>query len=1419
MKTFIIWLLFPLIALGADKKISDLNSLGHASFQTNDLLVIVDTNATETKNTTLGDFDFRYFLKGTDILAIASGGTGLSSVPAAGNFFYSNGTSNVLLGASCTAGQVLQVNGSHVWSCTTPATGGTVNTILVGTGMTGGGSSSTVSVGVNNELQALSALSTTGFVKRTGSATYSTPSVDLTADVTGALPIANGGTGQTSANPAFNALAPAQTSNSGKFLTTDGTDTSWATVSGGSGTVTSVSVVSANGLAGSVATATTTPAITLSTTITGLLKGNGTAISAASAGTDYQAAGNYITALTGDATASGPGSAALTLATVNSNVGSFGSSTAIPSFTVNAKGLVTAASTNVVIAPAGTLTGTTLASNVVTSSLTSVGTIASGTWNGTTVDVAHGGTGTTSFTTGSVPFMGASALTEDNADFNWDNTTKFLNIVGTLNVSVTASDAGADGGIFSATTDTTVDGSNTTIGINGSATATVQTGATNDKEVGGMNFVVTRGDGTDDGNISSMTGANALMFMDSGAAGTIDNAYGFSSIFFSTQGTAANLYDFFAQRVPSGSGVVTNHYGVYIANDSTTPVKNWLSGQTQLGGSSLSGIPDTVLDLEGTNALLYPRFDDTREGAITGYNGMTYYNTDHNTFRCYSSGSWNDCSAGGGGANTSLSNLSSTALNVDLRSGSGVSAVFASKDEAGANTSPVYIESGTPGSTFTSGDVNVVTASADSANSGTIRIEAGGTTTSGNSGGIEISTAAAAGTRGQIKLIDGSEGNIGDIWTSTGSGGEGHWQTSGGGTGTVTSVALTAPSFLSVAGSPITTSGTLAVTLATQTANTVFAGPTTGSPAAPTFRSVVAADIPTLNQNTTGTAANVTASSNSTLTTLSALSLPASQLSGTGNLTDAGTDGITVTSGTGAVIGAGTSLAQHVSDSTHNGYLSQTDWSTFNGKQAAGNYITALTGDVTASGPGSVAATLATVNGNIGSFGSSTSIPSFTVNGKGLITAASGNAVVAPAGTLSGTTLNATVVTSSLTSVGTITSGTWTGTTIAIANGGTGQTAKAAAFDALSPMTTKGDIIAYSTTGARVAIGTDGQVLTADSASTPGLKWAAIPSAASQSNEFKNGGFTTSIAASAFTIRLKQSDGSTDPSTGASAVLIGFRSATGSSGGYNERSVTAALSVVVPSGATLGQTSAVNQYVWIYALDDAGTVDLCVSGVDVFLDGTLNAATQISSGATSGSVLYCTSTHSGSLPTRLIGRALVNEAAAGTWASNTTELTPTPQLVKTTTAETTATLSAPTAGTPPTYGTTTTNRTICHREGQYEECRYELVQTVGGTTGTGDYRWAVPNCTIDSAFVTFFTASSSALTNKVGDCHMNNGTNTSLSGQVSVYDSTHVRCLSSSTSSSSTFNSQSSTAFPLNVAMQMTFTLKVPCVGWSNYGP
>ncbi len=90
-----------------------------------------------------------------------------------------------------------------------------------------------------------------------------------------------------------------------------------------------------------------------------------------------------------------------------------------------------------------------------------------------------------------------------------------------------------------------------------------------------------------------------------------------------------------------------------------------------------------------------------------------------------------------------------------------------------------------------------------------------------------------------------------------------------------------------------------------------------------------------------------------------------------------------------------------------------------------------IAGDVTLTANGTV--TLATVNSNVGTFGSSTAIPSVTFNGKGLATAASTFPVVAPAGTLTGTTVGSTVVTSSLTTVGTLTGGgTGAGFTLAL---------------------------------------------------------------------------------------------------------------------------------------------------------------------------------------------------------------------------------------------------------------------------------------------------------------------------------------------------------------------------------------------------
>lgn len=71
--------------------------------------------------------------------------------------------------------------------------------------------------------------------------------------------------------------------------------------------------------------------------------------------------------------------------------------------------------------------------------------------------------------------------------------------------------------------------------------------------------------------------------------------------------------------------------------------------------------------------------------------------------------------------------------------------------------------------------------------------------------------------------------------------------TVGAGSGTVTSVGLSAPAEFVITGSPVTTSGTLAVAWDDVAANRVLAGPTTGADDAPAFRALVADDIPALD--------------------------------------------------------------------------------------------------------------------------------------------------------------------------------------------------------------------------------------------------------------------------------------------------------------------------------------------------------------------------------------------------------------------------------------------------------------------------------------------------------------------------------------------------------------------------------------------
>jgi hypothetical protein len=202
------------------------------------------------------------------------------------------------------------------------------------------------------------AVTLTGYVRGNGTsamtAVATIPGSDVNgnisgsaANVTGVVAIANGGTGQTTASAAINALLPSQAGNAGEFLTTNGTTLSWAPVSG-TGSVTTVSVISNDGITSSVLNASSTPEITLglgaitpdSVAATGTVTGSN--LSGTHTGTSSGVnTGDQTITLSGDVTGSGTGSFATTLANSGVVADTYGDATTVPQFTVDSKGRIT----------------------------------------------------------------------------------------------------------------------------------------------------------------------------------------------------------------------------------------------------------------------------------------------------------------------------------------------------------------------------------------------------------------------------------------------------------------------------------------------------------------------------------------------------------------------------------------------------------------------------------------------------------------------------------------------------------------------------------------------------------------------------------------------------------------------------------------------------------------------------------------------------------------------------------------------------------------------------------------------------------------------------------------------------------------------------------------------------------------------
>ncbi len=155
--------------------------------------------------------------------------------------------------------------------------------------------------------------------------------------------------------------------------------------------------------------------------------------------------------------------------------------------------------------------------------------------------------------------------------------------------------------------------------------------------------------------------------------------------------------------------------------------------------------------------------------------------------------------------------------------------------------------------------------------------------------------------------------------------------------------------------------------------------------------------------------------------------------------------------------------------------------------------------------------------------------------------------------------------------------------------------------------------------------------------------------------EISNLGLSASVSSNALTISLKQADGSTAPAA-TGPVKVGFRSSTATAGSFSTVSVTAATSVVVSSGSTLGSISGVAHYYYVYAINNAGTLELATS-MSIFEDGSLVSTTAEggAGAADSNAVMYSTTART-NVPSRMIGRILITEATAGTWASAPTEV-------------------------------------------------------------------------------------------------------------------------------------------------------------------
>ena len=505
----------------------------------------------------------------------------------------------------------------------------------------------------------------------------------------------------------------------------------------GGGTVTSASVVSANGLAGTVAMASTTPAITLSTTVTGIVKGNGTALSAATAGTDYVAPGGALGTPSSGTATNLTGLPLTTGVTGLLPVANGGTGTATPSLVAGTNVTLSGTWPNQTInstgGSGGSGTVTSVAATVpsflsVTGSpITTSGTLALS-YSGTALPVLNGGTGSTTATgTGSVvlatsPTLVTPALGTPASGVVTNLTgTASININGTVGATTrnTGDFTTISGNTVTSTTPVLSFNGTNTIGSFGTTTASSYNQLIIQNKSGtanaSTNYVLSNDIGTDSTYYGEF-GMNSSVFSASTPADffSINNGVYFSGHDGDiTVGSGNGYKHYFAWGTTGQSAHVINATGALglSTNLGTTPA---LSGTTGYGTSgqvltsagsaaaptwttpatgtvtSVTGTAPVVSSGGATPAISMAAATTSVNGYLTSTDWTTFNNKGSGTVTAVSVASSNGFTGTSSGGATPALTLTTSVTGVLKGNGTALSAATAGTDYVAPGTATTF---------------------------------------------------------------------------------------------------------------------------------------------------------------------------------------------------------------------------------------------------------------------------------------------------------------------------------------------------------------------------------------------------------------------------------------------------------------------------------------------------------------------------------------------------------------------------------------------------------------------------------------------------------------------------------------------------------------------------------------------------------